>query len=79
LTYLKPITSAGLYVLRARLAPQELGTETNLSPEKDLTKKHKQEKSGITHLLNKKYEVEGSIENLEGKLLAKATAMWDIV
>lgn len=61
------------------MAEMDSSAETSLPPQKDLTKKQRHERSSITHQLNKKYEVNGTIENLEGKVYVKASAVWDIL
>jgi hypothetical protein len=65
--------------MRAQMAENDISEETSLPPQKDLTKKQRDERSSITHQLNKKYEVNGTIENLEGKVCVKASAVWDII
>lgn len=65
--------------MRAQMAEMNSSVETSLSPRKDLTKKQRNERSAVTHQLNKKYEVEGTIENMEGKVCVKASAIWDIL
>ncbi|KAE9979253.1 hypothetical protein BLS_009988 [Venturia inaequalis] len=79
LTYLRPIKANSIYIMRAQMAEMDSSAETSLPPQKDLTKKQRDERSSITHRLNKKYEVNGTIENLEGKLHVKASAVWDIL
>lgn len=64
--------------MRAQMADKDISDENSLPPEKDLTKKQRNERSSITHRLNKKYEVNGTIENMEGKVCVKASAIWEI-
>jgi hypothetical protein len=61
------------------MTEKDISGETSLPPQKDLTKKQRDERSSITHQLNKKYEVNGTIENMEGKVCVKALAVWDIL
>jgi hypothetical protein len=61
------------------MAEKDISGETSLPPQKDLTKKQRAERSSITHQPNKKYEVNGTIENMEGKVCVKASAVWDII
>jgi hypothetical protein len=79
LTYLRPINANSIYVMRAQMTEKDISGETSLPPQKDLTKKQRDERSSITHQLNKKYEVNGTIENMEGKVCVKALAVWDIL
>jgi hypothetical protein len=65
--------------MRAQMGEKNTSGETSLPPMKDLTKKQRDEGSSITHQLNKKYEVNGTIENLDGKVCVKASAVWNIL
>jgi hypothetical protein len=52
---------------------------TRITSDKDLTKKHHKQTRGITAQLNRRYEVDGTIENTDGKPCVKAMATWDIL
>lgn len=68
LTYVKPTTEGSVYFLVVEFveAREEEGDvpHTDLPPEKDLTKKHRDQEQGITQRLNKKYEVDAYLLNL---------------
>jgi hypothetical protein len=68
----KPTTEGSVYFLVVEFADvtdegedgEPAVPRTELPPEKDLTKKHHEQERGITHRLNKKYEVDAYLLNL---------------
>jgi hypothetical protein len=79
LTYLYPTKANALYVLRAQLTEREPTPISSIASDKDLTKKHHKQTRGITAQLNRRFEVDGTIENTDGKPCVKAKATWDIL
>jgi len=79
LMYLKPVRAGSIYILSARLSPQEPEPRTEIGSQKDLAKKLHEEKKGITTQLNKKFEINCTIETLEGMACVKAKGVWNIL
>ncbi|KIW09477.1 uncharacterized protein PV09_00356 [Verruconis gallopava] len=81
LTYLKPVHAQNYYLLKAKLkAPEEsIEPQTNISADKDLTKKLHHERSGIISQLNIKYNVECVLEDLKGHQCMKAKGVWNVL
>jgi hypothetical protein len=82
LTYLKPIRAGKYHLLKAKIQTGDAALpqpETNISAEKDLTKKLHEERSGIVGRLRKKYDVDCTLESLEGIQCMKAKGVWDML
>lgn len=79
LTYLKPVRAGNLYLLKATFSPEEPTPATDIDSERDLAKKLHKQKEGITSRLNKKFEINCTIETLGGMACAKAKGVWNIV
>jgi hypothetical protein len=87
LTYLKPVKAGMFYLLKAKFKTggddeeQVLRPEMGISADKDLAKRvhEEKEKSGIVARLNRKYDVDCTLENLDGLACMKAKGVWDIL
>lgn len=81
LTYVKPVQAGLFYLLKAKFVGGEEATlpEMGISADKDLAKKLEDEKSGIAAQLNKKYDIDCTLETLDGRVCMKAKGIWNIL